>query len=360
MIPSKAISGETGNTTGMDLLQALDKLRCTGTLVFIQGQGYLLLLLSKGQLQSSYRFAEYQDLQQKQQRFHFQPHESTNLPQLESRFPTSSLQVCRALPDMSSSARFMPDVLELKKLLAHLEGEGFSGGLVIETAQERALVLILDGNIASAQYEIGMAARHGIDALRGFQRLSSSRTTAQIELRPLPAMIVRSLLGFALNLVIQQGTGDLPPQNISKDTLPKDFSGLDVTDTGYTFYQHGQAYLHLVLEPVGDTGRYAAAEQTPVLQLPDEPPGWEHQRYALTLRGRDALNPMTDLAMEFRSTYGQKGQYLLQQLGKQISAEEVAHLLKLELGELKGWLERLEADGLIHQVVPGAPVFSSS
>lgn len=43
------------------------------------------------------------------------------------------------------------------------------------------------------------------------------------------------------------------------------------------------------------------------LKLPDETPGWEARSYALTLRGRDAFNTMTDRWMRFRHAFGARG-----------------------------------------------------
>src|SRR5690606_41487227 len=100
--------------------------------------------------------------------------------------------------------------------------------------------------------------------------------------------------------------------------------------------------------PVGRlalTGAHASAAAP--LTLPTEPPGWEEQRYALTLRGRDALNPMTELNMEFRNHNGEQGQRVLEALGNGATLQQTAEALAVELVDLKPWLSKLEGPGMI-------------
>src|SRR5690606_26866745 len=95
--------------------------------------------------------------------------------------------------------------------------------------------------------------------------------------------------------------------------------------------------------------RYAqpTADSLPDLRLPSGTPGWEDKRFDLTLRGRDALIPMTALAMDFDARYGQAGRKLLELLQKGLSAEEVSAQLQVELGTIQSGLEALEKDGMI-------------
>lgn len=83
------------------------------------------------------------------------------------------------------------------------------------------------------------------------------------------------------------------------------------------------------------------------MPLPEEPPGWEAQHYVLTLRGRDALNPMTELWMRFRATYGVPGQRLLEVLTDGATLEAVAAALDTPLEELRPWLHKLEEEGMV-------------
>jgi hypothetical protein len=131
---------------------------------------------------------------------------------------------------------------------------------------------------------------------------------------------------------------------------PSAFTGLQLADGGARFLRNGQPYLAVECDTPGPPRRYALLEDDaapPELALPDEPPGWEEQRYALTLRGQDALNPMTELSMHFRTSFGHSGQTILEALGRGLTLEETANSLQLELQELKPWLKRLEGEGLV-------------
>ena len=115
------------------------------------------------------------------------------------------------------------------------------------------------------------------------------------------------------------------------------------------YFLHGKPYLQ-VRSPVLVAGvRYSRvhADQLPDLRLPAGVPGWEDKRFDLTLRGRDALIPMTALAMEFDHKYGDAGRTLLELLKKGLSAEEVSSKLQVELGTIQNGLEALQKDGLI-------------
>lgn len=84
--------------------------------------------------------------------------------------------------------------------------------------------------------------------------------------------------------------------------------------------------------------------------MPNDPTGWEGRRYALTLRGRDALDPMTELSMRFRSEFGRTGQRALEGFRRAAAAEAVAEALGLEAGAFRTLLERLEAEGFIRRL----------
>jgi predicted Rossmann fold nucleotide-binding protein DprA/Smf involved in DNA uptake len=59
---------------------------------------------------------------------------------------------------------------------------------------------------------------------------------------------------------------------------------------------------------------------------------------------------MTEVALEFRRSFGREGRRLLEQLERGATLEVVAQVLALELSELKPWLGRLEQEGLVRRV----------
>ena len=140
---------------------------------------------------------------------------------------------------------------------------------------------------------------------------------------------------------------------------PQQHTGIVAAASGFTFVHRGEPYLELLgtahdldlgdAEAGDEPRRFAALDEpaAPAVPLPSEPPGWEAQHFVLTLRGRDALNPMTELWMRFRSTYGAPGQRLLEVLADGATLEAVATALDTPLEELRPWLQRLEAEGLV-------------
>ena len=130
------------------------------------------------------------------------------------------------------------------------------------------------------------------------------------------------------------------------------YTGLEADERGYHYFDQGERVLHVPAELVGTARRYRRLESDrdallPELELPDDPPGWEENTYALTLRGQDAVNPMTDVAMRFHEEYGPMGRRILDALGRGASIEKAAGALGLDLQEFKPWLRRLEEDGLV-------------
>jgi hypothetical protein len=343
----RGLSGQTGNLTGEDLLRMARSLQWSGTLVLASGllatsketdpHGMMFMLLENGeerQRQTLGRIDTFSDTLG----FHFYQHSVysnaiNSVPLLPSRFPQSVLPLMRAIPVLSASSFVTPKQLDLKTLLESLRTEGFTGYLSLNKAIENGLVLLHQGLIAAAVYENDGYVREGSDALRLLRRASLFGTT-ELELMKLEPFLIRSLLGLALSVIGKDTKGD----------------GLESSELGYTFVHGGQPLLRVAIELHGRVGFYEAVTNVPDLIMPDEPIGWEQQRYQLTLRGRDALNPMTSLSMEFQSGYGKQGKRLLEQLSKGLNAEKLSESLVMTISDLKPVLERLEREGLIRHV----------
>ncbi|HEX7021285.1 MAG TPA: hypothetical protein VF171_00405 [Trueperaceae bacterium] len=335
----QGLRGHSGTLSGHELLHDLEKLACSGTLVLGPHPGPLVLLVTNGRVTSSTPLSGAVRLEARNQPFFFHPHAATDLPELASRYPTSTLGELRALPDLSASLEIPAALLDFRALVERLGRDNFHGCLTLTTPEARAVLALLEGRLATAFYEAEGQRRRGPDAVRGAVRLAANADDAQLALLPQPQAVMAALLGFTFE---QRHAGD-----------PNDFSGLELSGDGYRYYQDGQAYLQLRAEPRGTPGRYDLCRGFPTLDLPSEIPGWESQRYRLTLRGRDALNPMTELSMHFRSTYGQAGRRILEGLSTGITVEDAAHRLGIELAEIKPWVERLESEGMIRDVQAG-------
>jgi hypothetical protein len=343
----QGLSGQTGNLTGEDLLRMARALQWSGTLTLTAGllptsketdtHGVTLVLLENGQERQRQTLGHI-DTFSENLAYHFYQHSVysntlNTVPLLPSRFPRSALPLMRAMPVLGSSGFVVPKQLDLKVLLESLQGEQFTGYLTVSKAIENGLVLLHQGHIAAAVYENDGYVREGSDALR-FLRRASLFGTPEVELMKLEPFIVRSLLGLALSVIGNDAKGD----------------GLESSELGYTYVHEGEPLLRVMIELHGRVGFYEAVTSVPDLIMPDEPIGWEQQRYQLTLRGRDALNPMTSFAVAFQGDYGKQGKRLLEQLSKGLNAEKLSENLVMTISDLKPVIEKLEREGLIRHV----------
>jgi hypothetical protein len=335
---SHALCGTTGTLGADALLEALRTLRCSGTLVLGDGSGSMILQLAKGQVEASFKLGAYARLDAVGQTFHLNPHEPSELPELPARRLNGGSPLLRALPRLRPPATLPLGATDLATLLERLHAESFDGVLSYESHDEIAVALFTDGAIRAAVHERAGRLSSRTEALRILQKRSSETGTGTLELERLDRPVAEALLALALDRVVPDGADPA-------------FTGVEVDDTGFRFFRQGQPYLSVPGVPHGAARRYALtgtqAATTAPLSLPTEPPGWEEQRYALTLRGRDALNPMTELNMEFRSHHGELGQRVLDALGKGDTLQQTADGLGLELVDLKPWLGKLEGSGMI-------------
>lgn len=333
-----ALLGDTGDLSAEAFLDSLRNLRFTGTLALTDQSGTMLLLLAKGQVEASFKLGGYDDLNATRQGFHLYPHEPTDLPRLPARDPQSASPLLRALPRLAPPERLKPGAVHLGRLLDRLADTEFDGAITYHEAEGPALALLLGGTIRAAVHEAGGRLNSHAEALRALQRSEQAKAKGSMELEALDSAVMMPVTAFAIEQSAQAGPN---------------FSGLEVTATGYRYWKAGQAFLVVPGETTGPHRRYALAEESatkaPEIELPAEPPGWEDQRYNLTLRGRDALDTMMELSMQFRAEFGPEGQRILQTLGRGFTLEQAANELGLELGKLKPWLEQFEADGMLRR-----------
>lgn len=334
---SRSVTGNTGALGADAVLDALRNLRSSGTLVLTDGSGSMILQLAKGQVEASYKLGSYQRMETPNQDFHLHPHPPSDVPQLPALAPESGSALLRALPRLAAGKRLIIGSVELGTLIDRLHERSFTGVLSFEREGEVAAAVLLDGSIRAAVHEKGDRVVGRAEALRILQKLGREARSGTFELEQLDPLVAGPLVALAID------------SRAPEDAEP--FTGIDVDERGYRFVRNGTVYLCVPSQPLSAPGRYALPRETAAkfseLTLPSEPPGWEDKRYALTLRGNDALNPMTDLNMSFQQNHGDMGRQVLETLGGGATLEQAARSLSLELSELKPWLERLEGDGLI-------------
>ncbi len=333
---SEGLVGVTGDQGAEAVLADIRNLRQSGTVLLADEGGSLVLQLARGQVEASFRLGDYGRLEDPGQSFHLHLHEPAPTPQLPGRRPTSPAPLLRALPRTRSPQRMPTGVIDLIALLDRLNATGFDGLLSYVDDDEIAVAVLLGGTIRAAVHERGGRLSSRSEALRVIQRRCQGAGTGELELERVERAILEPLLALAIESAAPDKEGQ--------------FSGLEVDERGYRFVNQGQVFLTVASAPLGPARRHALdlkVRPVPVIEMPSEPPGWEDSRFNLTLRGKDALNPMTELNMEFRSHHGDLGHRVLTLLGSGETLTGCADRLGIDLGELKPWIERFESAGLI-------------
>lgn len=333
---TQGLVGETGGLGAEAVLGDLRALKHSGTLLVSDDGGSLVLLIARGQVEASFRLGSYGRLEAPGQSYHLHLHEPAPTPQLPSRSPESASALLRALPRTRAPLRMPTGVVDLQALLERLSELAFDGLLAYVADSELAVVVLLDGKVRAAVHERSGRPSSRAEALRVLQKRSQEPGPGEIEIERVERAILEPLLALAVESVAPAESGP--------------FSGLEVDERGYRYVSQGQVFLTVPSAPLGPPRRHAldlALKPLPHIDMPTEPPGWEESRYTLTLRGKDALNPMTDLNMDFRSSHGDEGQRVLTLLGSGAPLTGCAEQLGVDLADLKPWVERFESAGFI-------------
>jgi hypothetical protein len=336
--------GTTGRLTGQQLLELARSAFRHATLVLAQCSdhggigvvgGAAVLHLRDGEVASRHMLGRFAGLAATGLTLHVHPHDDADGPRLPSYASASPLAAVRALPLLAPPQPLVTGATDLTSLLPRLRGARFSGALVGSDATVAAIAVLVDGRVVAARGHRGTLSVERVDALRTLQRLAFESDGASLALAPLESRTAAALAGLALGIGY---VGD-----------ERQHTGIVVGAAGVTYVQRDEPYLRLPVDGWSEEIRFASAELGTAadLHLPDEPVGWETQRYVLTLRGRDAINPMTELWMRFRALYGAPGQRLLEVLAGGATLEGVATALGSDLDELRPWLKKLEDEGLV-------------
>ncbi len=327
------LSGNSEGSSGAELIKFFLQYPETASLIVESAEASALLLLHQGKVQKHYSFAKALDSEQVGLDFFYFQHPMNGHIELPSRFPASSSAIMRALPALPELKLDLAQKQDFASVLKFFVAEHFSGYVRLESGLKHGFMLIKDGGISMAVYEHDGEIQEDNDALRTIRNMPLEAQVT-MALRPLAATLLEGLLSLAAK---------------NRSHGMHIFNGLECTEAGYAFFKDGRVLLRTAAELIGDVGYYPNLTNPRTLSMPDEPPGWEQRAYILTLRGKDALNAITELAMQFQQTFGDEGKVILNRVARDKTPAVLAATLNLSLTELKRYLDRLEHEGFIRQ-----------
>lgn len=334
---TRPLRGSSGPADAAGLLRAVLALNVTGTLAVAGAGGVRLSLVSKGESVARGALGTPPADDALDLPFVFHPHPLPEgalqgVPELPSRLPDARHPALQSWPDLPGGRDLAPGPLGLRDLLLDLQASHFGGALGGRSPHGPVLALFEEGRLLVALAERDGRTLGRGDALRLLARHATDPHAPPLTLTPLPQELRHALLGVATDR-----RGDAP-------------DGLRIGEEGAIALLGGVPQVRVAFSANDRIGRFRSVEEPsrlPALELPDDPPGWETQRYALTLRGRDALDPMTELSMRFDAEIGASGKQILRAVRAGHTVGRLAEELGLELDQLGAWLRRLEGDGLI-------------
>jgi hypothetical protein len=329
-----ALVGKIGERSAQDVLTALKGWVRDGTVVFTHLEraagvpllrGAALLLLVDGEVKSRRMLGRFAGLASTHLAFQALQHPPAEVSMLPSVDDGAGWAVLRAAPRLVAPIAWPALATDLGGLHRRLEHAGWSG---IERIGDGA-ALWHDGRLVAAR--VGKAA--DVEAVRALRR-AAAEESAEITLDPLDGRSAAALHGLA---ELQRGEG-----------MPA--AGLVAEAERTVFVTRGEIDL-AVAGACGASGTFVASDRlaSAPIRLPDEPAGWESYRFALTLRGRDALNPMTDLWWRFEAQYGANGRALLEAVGKGDPLDQVARATGTDFDEVRKTVEKWEGDGVVRR-----------
>lgn len=121
---------------------------------------------------------------------------------------------------------------------------------------------------------------------------------------------------------------------------------------------HGDGKISLIVEGaviarldagLRENGTYPASLRPARLVLPRVLGAWATERYAFTLRGRDAVNPITDQYNRARAAHGKMALELLARLGRGQTPLESAASLERDVTEFESLVETFLREGWLRR-----------
>lgn len=320
----------------------------TGTVAIGSGSGWSLTVVRAGDVIDHTDIGQAPPSRAVDQAFVFHEHAVVNdpperasdpegsgprdVPALPSLFPAARWPGLVCIPHGPGLVDLPAGLVSLPSLAAHLGETGFRGVLAAQGGPGFAAAVMIDGRFVAATGERVGHELHGPNALRLLARHAIEVAAPPLRLLPLPASLLAAVAGTIL------------------DRRGDDGAGVQVGESTAVMTGTEGAWLRVAYASAERLGRFAfepALDTVAAIALPEEPLDWETRTYQLTLRGRDVLDPMTEVAMRFGAEHGKTGKRLLDALRRGLDAEAVAAELDLELDEVGVRLRRLQSEGFV-------------
>ncbi len=254
-----------------------------------------------------------------------------------SAFPGASLNMGRVAPRGTPAiVGLRSGFVDLAGLATHLEKNTLDGYLALTDIDATLLgmALVLEGHlVAACALAPSDTVLWGEPALVLFAQRFIEDTV--LEFCALERPIVHSLAGVGQR-PIKVAPGDF-------------FTGVRAHGDGkVSLYADGAVIARLDAD-YRENGTLPASIRPPRLLLPRVIGAWATERYAFTLRGRDAVNPITDTYNRARAAHGKLALDVLARLGRGQTPLETAPTVDRDVTELEIIVEAFLREGLLRR-----------
>lgn len=215
---------------------------------------------------------------------------------------------------------------DLRDFFSELKEKSWSGHLYATSDGARAHVLFVEGQVALAVCR-DQEADLALQAFEGMWADGASLSGFRLE----------DEVALALSGVMGASDSGQPDSQ---------FSGAFVGNKKAELYVDGRLVGSMPIVGVAE-GMYRSGLGQPVLVLSEPVAEWMKTRYVLTLRGRDALSPITPLYNALKREMGTIGRTLLEHLRSGSDLSQLVHSGLTET-EVAKTTQQLLAGGYIH------------
>ncbi|WP_288432447.1 hypothetical protein [uncultured Deinococcus sp.] len=252
------------------------------------------------------------------------------IPELRPMYPGVSPFLARFLPHSEPTYQGLHSAFcDLHAFLKYLHGLGWHGYLAVSLGDQAAYVLVYEGRTVAAA-AVNASGEQALGELLGLYQEG-----AALSAHPLPATYAHILSGVG--------------SRAWKFNLTPDFTGLHAQPGGALLYSRGEVVATLPAT-LPYEGAFPAPLRPQTLILPRSLAGWAHHTYGLTLRGRDAVNPITDIFLNFRTQYGAPGIELMRAAAQGLTPAEYAMRSDAALHDLEPLLQEFLKAGYLREV----------